>query len=188
MSFGSLFDGGAGGGSGGMQFPYADGFSSSPALSLGLVCSSSRNHSTFPCCFPWRVISFSFVSPCFFLLLILAGQRRRHGRPHASWRSRRGGEGCGRRERQPVRERPPRRHVRRRRGGGRRRAGQPAQAEKALPPPHAAADPGARSVRPPPCCPNQTSYMRASIISIFRDVHRLFLLVLSCMDSCCVRA
>jgi hypothetical protein len=39
MSFGSLFDGGAGGGGGGggMQFPFSGGFSSSPALSLGLV-------------------------------------------------------------------------------------------------------------------------------------------------------
>jgi len=38
MSFGSLFDGGAGGGGGGgMQFPFSTGFSSSPALSLGLV-------------------------------------------------------------------------------------------------------------------------------------------------------
>ncbi|XP_004968001.1 homeobox-leucine zipper protein ROC5 isoform X1 [Setaria italica] len=37
MSFGSLFDGGAGGGGcGGMQFPFSGGFSSSPALSLGL--------------------------------------------------------------------------------------------------------------------------------------------------------
>ncbi|CAO2193352.1 unnamed protein product [Urochloa humidicola] len=37
MSFGSLFDGGAGGGGGGgMQFPFSAGFSSSPALSLGL--------------------------------------------------------------------------------------------------------------------------------------------------------
>ncbi|TVU27987.1 hypothetical protein EJB05_19493 [Eragrostis curvula] len=37
MSFGSLFDGGAGGSGGGMQFPYsAAGFSSSPGLSLGL--------------------------------------------------------------------------------------------------------------------------------------------------------
>ncbi|PWZ33396.1 Homeobox-leucine zipper protein ROC4 [Zea mays] len=38
MSFGSLFDGGSGGGGGGggMQFPFTTGFSSSPALSLGL--------------------------------------------------------------------------------------------------------------------------------------------------------
>ncbi|ONM30532.1 Homeobox-leucine zipper protein ANTHOCYANINLESS 2 [Zea mays] len=38
MSFGSLFDGGSGGGGGGggMQFPFSTGFSSSPALSLGL--------------------------------------------------------------------------------------------------------------------------------------------------------
>jgi hypothetical protein len=33
MSFGGLFDGGGGG----MNFPYAGAFSSSPALSLGLV-------------------------------------------------------------------------------------------------------------------------------------------------------
>lgn len=35
MSFGGLFDGGGGGG---MQFPFASGFASSPALSLALVC------------------------------------------------------------------------------------------------------------------------------------------------------
>jgi homeobox-leucine zipper protein len=39
MSFGGLFDGGGGGG---MQFPYAGAFSSSPALSLGLVRAPQR--------------------------------------------------------------------------------------------------------------------------------------------------
>jgi hypothetical protein len=55
MSFGGLFDGGGGGG---MNFPYAGAFSSSPALSLGLVRVPSSTTPVSSLRFlrlPWRV-------------------------------------------------------------------------------------------------------------------------------------